>query len=61
MIVPALHLDAAARGVDVSTAAKMQAYAESEIVRLRAKWNAEMTKNARLEAELRELRARSRA
>lgn len=56
MIVPALHLDAALRGVDVSTAEKMRLFAEEEVIKLRRRWNEEMAKTARLEAELREAR-----
>lgn len=33
MIVPALHLEAATRGIDVSTPDKMRIFAESKIIR----------------------------
>jgi hypothetical protein len=56
MIVPALHLTAAARGIDVSTSEKMRLFAECEIIKLTQRVISAESKQAR---ECNELRKRT--
>lgn len=58
-MIVALHLDAAARGIDISTYADLKTFAEAEITKYRAWWSADSAKKqaeiVRLEARVAEL------
>jgi hypothetical protein len=61
MIVPALHLEAAVRGVDVSTSELMRTFAETVITRLINNENVLLTQISTLEREARQHVAEIRA